>query len=338
MSIEHRFSPIAYRGGHIEGTAIRYGDTARISGPGGYFLETVLPGAFGDITGADAILNIMHNREKPIARTGGGPHDGLLTLHDDAERLRLKAALPDTTDGRDAKALLEARILRGLSLEMVVSEDEIDQAARLRIITRAKLRGVALVDRPAYEQSEAVLKRFELVEDRAAAFAGHFDYSTDVTLSDRGRVRKQRVNPGAFSYSIQDDEREITLQIGNDPEKLLGSKRAGTLELKDTAKALAFTLPAGLPDTSYSRDLQAQIRAGLIIGVQPMFRKPPPDVKTPTEVSEIIPEPGNPDVEIEVIKDVVLYALAVRMRPPDKGEASGVEETRQEARRALTWL
>ena len=52
---------------------------------------------------------------------------------------------------------------------------------------------------------------------------------------------------------------------------------------------------------------------------------------TVPEAVEVIPEPGNPEVDIEVIRDAVLYGLAVVFRAPrgNPGEVS---------RRRRVWL
>ena len=57
--------------GKIEGIAMPYGREADICGrvPG----KSVDPGAFGTI--GDVILNLMHDRREPLARTEGGGLD-----------------------------------------------------------------------------------------------------------------------------------------------------------------------------------------------------------------------------------------------------------------------
>jgi len=323
--IEKRYNPIAYQTGQgkLEGTAIKYGDIARIMAPGGFYHETVMPGAFGDIAGVDAILNVMHDRGKPIARTGGG-----LVLEDSPARLKLRAALPDTTTGHDARAMLESRILRGLSVEMLVRADEIDQGARLRRITRAELKGVALVDRPAYEESQAVLKRFQETEteDRAKVVNALYRYGNAETVGDTGRNRKRRIMPGAFRVSIDDPGQEITLSLGRNPNAAIASKLAGTLILRDTQKGLEIEAKSP-PDTTAMRDFEAQVSAGMVPHVTPMFRELDGGFQDE-------PEPGNPGVLIRVYNAVKLYALALTVREP-KGAQS---EVAIESRGVLAWL
>ena len=130
-----------------EGTALRYGDRADF----GLFQERFEPGAFVSL--GDVIANLQHRRDRPLGRTGDG---GGLILTDTPEELRASLTLPDTTDGRDAGELLRRRVLQGWSVEFVVREEE--AKGTVRIIKRAELHGLALVDRPAYGESLAKVR------------------------------------------------------------------------------------------------------------------------------------------------------------------------------------
>ena len=105
--MERRFAPLEYRGEGrtLEGVAVKYGDTARLP----FGSERFEPGAFGDVAGADVILNVQHDRGRPIARTGGG-----LVLEDSREALAIRADLPATREADDALELVRAKVLRGL--------------------------------------------------------------------------------------------------------------------------------------------------------------------------------------------------------------------------------
>ena len=153
--LEKRFSPLEYRGdgGRVEGVAMRYGAVATI---GGQFKERFEVGAFGDVAALDVLCNIQHTRARPIGRTDGGG----LELKDSADELRAMLTLPNTRDGEDAAELLRLRILRGWSVEFIAQKERFE--ADTRIIERAKLEGLGLVDRPAYDASiAAIAKRFE---------------------------------------------------------------------------------------------------------------------------------------------------------------------------------
>ena len=102
MKPERRWAALEYRGeGRIvTGTAMRYGDVARLP----FGSERFEPGAFGEIRAADVILNVQHDRGRPVARTGGG-----LNLDDDLARLAIHAELPETREADDALANVRRR-------------------------------------------------------------------------------------------------------------------------------------------------------------------------------------------------------------------------------------
>ena len=131
----------------ISGTAIRYGDVAVIFGE----KERFEPGSFGDVSTADAIMNVMHERARPIARTGGG---GMI-VDDNGIAVSVRATLPETQDANDTLALVRSKVLRGLSVEFRAKKWRYEgpEKDQTRVIEEAELRGVGVVDRPAYPGS-----------------------------------------------------------------------------------------------------------------------------------------------------------------------------------------
>ena len=157
MDLERRFVELRHEGRTLSGVAVHYGSEARILG----FREQFQPGAFGDVSGLDVILNRQHDRRMPLARTGGGGLD----LLDSAQRLEVRAELPATRDADDVLALIQAGVLRGLSLEFRASKERWNGS--LRTIEKAKLFAVGVVDRPAYGDSAVQLaKRHKPAEPR----------------------------------------------------------------------------------------------------------------------------------------------------------------------------
>ena len=304
----------------MSGVLLRYGDVAVL--PSGR--ERFEPGAFGDVSRADVILNTHHERARPLARTGGGG----LELIDTREALKICATLPRTQDGIDCVALIIGGVLRGLSLEFSSIAERLESGTR--VIERAELRGLAVVDRPAYSDS-TVQARAEL-RRRGRGIGGSFDYNRNRTRRSTGRRRKQRVSPGAFKFALDDPDREILLLLGRDYDKPLASRMAGTLRLQDTPKSLRFDVDT-LPDTSYVRNYRAIVESGAAaFGVDVLFSVPPRAV-VPNAV-EIVPDPENPEVEIEVIHEAVLTALAVVSLQP-RGNPGAVEPRQK---RRQIWL
>ena len=74
----------------ISGVAVSYSDTAKVK----HFEERFLPGAFKG-RDSDVVLTYMHDRQRPLTRTGSG-----LTLTDSPTEMRFEAVMPNTQDCR----------------------------------------------------------------------------------------------------------------------------------------------------------------------------------------------------------------------------------------------
>ena len=137
--------------GIVTGVIIRYGDVATL--PWG--TEEFRAGAFGDFSGEQVYANRMHERSQPLGWLGGQ-----LSIDDNAERMQAELKLPDTSAGRDVSVEVSpaVRILRGLSLEFRAIEDTVNQDTGHRTISKAKLYGFGVVDRPAYPGSVAGMR------------------------------------------------------------------------------------------------------------------------------------------------------------------------------------
>ena len=147
-SVHRRWVELRFDGDRtVSGTLIKYGDTATL--PWGQ--ERFLPGAFGDLSGKDITLNVMHDRARIVARTNPTRGQAKFELIDTEQSLEARATLTDTTDGRDALQMIKDDLLRGFSVEFI--EEETRREAGLDVQVRADLRGTGIVDRPAYGQS-----------------------------------------------------------------------------------------------------------------------------------------------------------------------------------------
>ena len=139
----------------LSGIGMSYGEVATI---GGLFREKFLPGSFGDVSSADVILNFLHERSTPLARSNGGG----LVLTDSPEALTIRAVLPETRAANDVLELVRAQVLRGLSLEFRATKEKM--VSGVREISKAVLTGVGVVDRPAYVNS-TIAARYHPIEE-----------------------------------------------------------------------------------------------------------------------------------------------------------------------------
>lgn len=150
---EFRYSPLVdvpSGNPHFEGVLMRYGAV----GQGPHGPEVFLPGSFGDLSQDSILLNVQHDRSRPLART-----PQTMLLNDSTSMLTLVAKPPPTQEVMDARLMVQAGILQGLSIEFNAREQE--HRNGVRIISKAELVGCALVDRGAYPDSIVEARRAE---------------------------------------------------------------------------------------------------------------------------------------------------------------------------------
>ena len=113
----------------------------------------------------------------------------------------------------------------------------------------------------------------------------------------------------AGRFAIEDDSRQIDVLSGHDFGKPLASRKAGTLDIEDGDDGVTFE--ARLPDDPpfWVIDAERAIAAGLMTGLSPGFSVPPASAVLDAERLE--PEPGNPGVQIGVIRAAVLREFSV---------------------------
>lgn len=153
-------------------------------------------------------------------------------------------------------------------------------------------------------------------QGKAPVIRGLFPYGALAVMSDRGKVRKERFAPRAFSYVLEDEpDREVSFLLGHSFDRPLASRKNGSLVLRDSDDALTFeaTIDPDLLDVTHVRDALAMLAAGLVKGISPGFRVPPKDVVPDNE--RLDPEPGNPGVFIRTLLAVVLFELSLVCRP-----------------------
>ncbi|WP_422028867.1 HK97 family phage prohead protease [Roseovarius sp.] len=161
--------------------------------------------------------------------------------------------------------------------------------------------------------------------------AGRFPYRKTATLSDGGRTgrpKKEVFEPRAFAFRVDDPTKEIHLLVGHDFNRPLASKLTGTLALTDSDDALTFTADVAeeISQTSYGKDVIAQIGAGLAFGISPGFRIPPQRAVAEPEFIEEEPDDGTLDENgdprrgalIRHVREALLYELSIVVRPAFK--------------------
>jgi uncharacterized protein len=152
----------------LAGYAAVYGqDSREIVEHGRAFVERIAPGAFNGTlsSGADVKLLYNHDASMPLART----RSGTLKLRSDRGGLAFETTLPETTLGNDVRELLERGDLSGeMSFGFFVEDESWNPKRTERLVKRAKLVEVSIVQDAAYPQTTSSLRHVDAAAIDAA--------------------------------------------------------------------------------------------------------------------------------------------------------------------------
>lgn len=179
------------------------------------------------------------------------------------------------------------------------------------------------------------------LEERAARsrkrrLKGKFPYGKRATLSDGGRAggrpRKEEFAPRAFGYRVDRPKEDIHILVGHDYGKPLASRGAGTLTVNDSDEALTFEaiIDEEMQEVSWVQDFFRSYNTGLVGGISPGFRLPPPRA-VPQPEKTIEEDPAEGFALIRVIFQALLYELSLVTRPAyDETEVEADDEGEEE--------
>jgi HK97 family phage prohead protease len=138
MDLERRFTSSAtVEGRQLVGLAAPYGSEAKIAD----FRETIAPGAFTRTLseGRDILALADHDPARVLGRT----KSGTLELEETVHGLQFRLQLPDTSAGRDLRALAERGDLGGVSFGFTATRDTWE--GELRTLHEVELHEVSIV-------------------------------------------------------------------------------------------------------------------------------------------------------------------------------------------------
>lgn len=141
----------------VVGYAAVFGEVADI---GGWFHEVIARGAFANtLRTADVRAYFDHDRGRVLGRSNAGT----LRLNEDDKGLHVEIDLPDTSDGRDVKTLIERGDISGMSFGFFVLRQEWDETVDppKRTILEVDLREVSIVSEPAYDGTSIALRSLD---------------------------------------------------------------------------------------------------------------------------------------------------------------------------------
>lgn len=138
----------------LTGYAAIFGEQAEI---GYYFTEVIAAGAFAEtLKTADVRAYFDHDRGRVLGRTSAGT----LRLREDNRGLAVEIDLPDTTDGRDVRTLVERGDISGMSFSFDAVKQEWDETTDppTRTVREVRLYEVSVVSEPAYTGTSVALR------------------------------------------------------------------------------------------------------------------------------------------------------------------------------------
>lgn len=141
----------------VAGYAAVFGEVTRI---GSWFDEVIARGAFTESLKTDDIRAYFdHDRGRVLGRSSAGT----LRLAEDTKGLSVEIDLPDTSDGRDVRALIERGDISGMSFGFRVTREEWDETGDVpkRTILAVELREVSIVSEPAYDGTSVALRSLD---------------------------------------------------------------------------------------------------------------------------------------------------------------------------------
>ena len=136
-------------------------------------------------------------------------------------------------------------------------------------------------------------------------------FNSEANLGDFVEV----LRPGVFAKSLATGS-NIRALYAHNGEALLGTTKGGTLQLREDAHGLAFSL--ALPDTSHGRDLAILVDRGDISGCSFGFRVAPGGDRWEQRGKQLVRELLNVDLHEVTLTADPAYAdtsVAMRSRP-----------------------
>lgn len=175
----------------VVGYAAVFGEVADI---GDHFREVLARGAFTQtLKTADVRAYFDHDRGRVLGRSTAGT----LRLNEDNKGLAVEIDLPDTSDGRDVRALIERGDISGMSFGFIVTRQEWDETGEvpLRTIHGVELIEVSIVSEPAYSGASIALRslddaRNERRQNNFSAAAKRLGMKVTLDLRTRGAGSK----------------------------------------------------------------------------------------------------------------------------------------------------
>jgi len=216
-------------GNTLEGYAALFDEPTRIDSWEGRFDEIIAPGAFKrTIKSRGDQVKVLFDHGMD-ARFGGAPIAVLQVIREDDKGLFMEARFVDTEPGREAKELIRAGAVTGMSFRFSVINDEWDHEpdTPVRTLREVKLFELGPVTFPAYEATTVGVRNSQMYQE---------------WLSNRS-LGAGWVTTGNGNWTFEND-----------------TVRGEILELPDPAESTPTVPPADPPDSTRPSLLPAKAR------------------------------------------------------------------------------
>ena len=201
--------------------------------------ERFLPGAFGPAPSAP--LNLQHDRNMVVLGAGD------FVLSDTQLALEIRAELPI---GSAALKLVKRGALNGYSVEFHSRQER--RESGVRVIERAELVGVGLVDQPSYPDSIAEVRRGGgggrgVFGGRLGTFRGRVPVRKEVDCRcSPGDCTSALFEQGSFDNLLSGGGGRDVLSVAGDYSAAIGSEQRGSIRFwrsKDGGLEFAADIP-----------------------------------------------------------------------------------------------
>ena len=218
MIPEHREgTEFRVAGRTLTGRALVYGDVSPD------FQERFLPGSLAPVPAVG--MNLQHDVSTTLLEPGS------LILNDTERALEVRAELPASSA---ALQLVRRGALNGFSIEFHAKAER--REAGIRVIERAELTGVALVDRGAYPQSVAEIRARGggggrgIFGGRLGSFRGRIPANKRVDCRcSPASCREALFKDGAFDSLLDDADKREILAVSGTYRDAIASKTRETV-------------------------------------------------------------------------------------------------------------
>ena len=236
---------IRVQGRTLSGTVLSYSDLSP------EYNERFLPGSLSPVQAVPLLL--QHDRSLTLL-----PPDSFV-LHDDPDRLHIRAKLPEDSA---AIKLTQRGSLNGFSIGFVPEQERNQEG--VRIIERAKLQEISLVDQPSYPDSQAEVRQRR---DPRTWISGGIKYGVGVACQCLPGQACGKVLFFPKSLSPRPD----TMAVVGRYSESIGSTAGGTLRFQQTDDALNFSVTDAARNTAAGETISDLIAARAKIFARPLI-------------------------------------------------------------------